>query len=52
MNSRRPSTICAPSHVLWQLAAIDAYGPLTPEELARFAPHTRERIQRLAKGAR
>lgn len=36
------------SQMLWQLAAICAYGLLTPDELARFTPHTRERVQHLA----
>ncbi len=40
------------SQMLWQLAAICAYGLLTPDEIARFTPHTRERIQLLAKQAR
>ena len=38
------------SQMLWQLAAICAYGLLTPDELARFTPHTRELIQHLAQG--
>jgi hypothetical protein len=37
------------SQMLWQLAAICAYGLLTPDELARFTPHTRECVQHLAK---
>jgi hypothetical protein len=37
------------SQMLWQLAAICAYGLLTPDEIARFTPHTRERVQHLAK---
>jgi len=36
------------SQMLWQLAAICEYGLLTPDELARFTPQTRERIQHLA----
>ena len=40
------------SQMLWQLAAIYAYDLLTPEEFARFTPHTRERIQLLAQHAR
>jgi hypothetical protein len=40
------------SQMLWQLAAIYAYGLLEPDEFARFTPQTRERIQRLAKEAR
>jgi hypothetical protein len=40
------------SQMLRQLAAIYAYGLLTPDELARFTPHTRERIQHLAKETR
>lgn len=38
--------------MLWQLAAIYAYGLLEPDEFARFTPQTRERIQLLAKEAR
>jgi hypothetical protein len=37
------------SQMLWQLAAICAYGLLTPDEVARFTPQTRERAQHLAK---
>src|SRR5512139_251847 len=37
------------SQMLWQLAAIYAYGLLKPDEFARFTPHTRERIQVLAQ---
>lgn len=37
------------SQLLWQLAAIYAYGLLKPDEFARFTPHTRERIQLLAQ---
>jgi hypothetical protein len=40
------------SRMVWQLAAICAYGLLTPDELARFTPQTRERVQHLAKEAR
>ena len=40
------------SQMLWQLAAIYAYGLLKPDEFARFTPHTRERIQLLAQEAR
>ncbi len=40
------------SQMLWQLAAIYAYGLLAPHEFARFTPHTRERIQLLAQEAR
>lgn len=40
------------SQMLRQLAAICAYGLLTPDELGRFTPHTRERIQHLAKKER
>jgi len=40
------------SQMLWQLAAIYAYGLLNPDEFARFTPHTRERIQLLAQEAR
>jgi hypothetical protein len=39
------------SQMLWQLAAIYAYGLLKPEEFARFTPHTRERVQLLAREA-
>jgi hypothetical protein len=39
------------SQMLWQLAAIYAYGLLKPDEFARFTPHTRERIQVLAQEA-
>jgi hypothetical protein len=38
--------------MFWQLAAIYAYGLLKPDEFARFAAETRERIQLLAKEAR
>ena len=37
------------SQMLWQLAAIYAYGLLEPDEFARFTPLTRERVQLLAK---
>ena len=37
------------SQMLWQLAAIYAYGLLEPDEFARFTPHTRERIRFLAR---
>jgi len=40
------------SQMLRQLAAIWAHDLLTPDEFARFTPHTRERIQHLAKEAR
>ena len=40
------------SRMLWQLAAINAYGLLTPDEFARFTLQTRERIQLLAQEAR
>jgi hypothetical protein len=40
------------SQMLWQLAAIYAYGLLEPDEFARFTPRTRERIQILAKETR
>ena len=40
------------SQMLWQRAAIYAYGLLEPDEFARLAPHTRERIQLLAQDAR
>jgi hypothetical protein len=40
------------SQMLWQLAAIHAYGLLEPDEFARFTPQTRERIHLLAKEAR
>jgi hypothetical protein len=40
------------SQMLWQLAAIYAYGLLEPDEFARFTPRTRERIQLLAREAR
>jgi hypothetical protein len=40
------------SQMLWQLAAIHAYGLLEPDEFARFTPRTREGIQLLAKQAR
>jgi hypothetical protein len=40
------------SQMLWQLAAIYAYGLLEPDEFARFTPQTRERVHLLAKGAR
>ena len=40
------------SQVLWQLAAIYAYGLLKPDEFSRFTPHTRERVQLLAQDAR
>lgn len=39
------------SHMLWQLAAIYAYGLLEPDEFARFTSQTRERIQVLAPEA-
>ena len=39
------------SQMLWQLAAIYAYGLLKPDEFARFTPHTRERVQVLAQEA-
>jgi hypothetical protein len=39
------------SHMLWQLAAIYAYGLLEPDEFARFTSPTRERIQALAPKA-
>jgi hypothetical protein len=39
------------SQMLWQLAAIYAYGLLKPDEFARFTQHTRERIQLLAQEA-
>jgi hypothetical protein len=40
------------SQMLWQLAAIYAYGFLEPDEFARFTPQTRERVQLLAKESR
>jgi len=40
------------SQMFWQLAAIYAYGLLTPDEFARFTPQTRERIHFLAEKAR
>lgn len=40
------------SQMVWQLAAIHAYGLLEPDEFARFTPQTRERILLLAKEAR
>jgi len=40
------------SQMIWQLAAIYAYGLLEPDEFTRFTPRTRERIQLLAKEAR
>ena len=40
------------SRMLWQLAAIYAYGLLAPDEFARFTPQTREPIQLLAREAR
>ena len=40
------------SRMLWQLAAIYVDGLLESEELARFTPQTRERVQLLAKEAR
>jgi hypothetical protein len=40
------------SQMLWQLAAIYAYGLLEPDEFARLTAQTRERIQLLAKEAR
>ena len=40
------------TRMLWQLAAIYAYGLLEPGEFARFTPHTRERVQLLAQEAR
>lgn len=39
------------SHMLWQLAAVYAYGLLEPDEFARFTSQTRERIQVLAPEA-
>ncbi len=39
------------SRMLWRLAAIHARGVLEPDELARFTPRTRERIQVLAQEA-
>ncbi|HBH96414.1 MAG TPA: hypothetical protein DDX89_01300 [Candidatus Omnitrophica bacterium] len=40
------------SQMLWQLAAIYAYGLLEPDEFARFTPQVRERIELFAKEAR
>ena len=37
------------SRMLWQLAEICAHGLLTPDEMARLTPHTRERVQLLAE---
>jgi hypothetical protein len=39
------------SRMLWQLAAIYAYGLVEPDEFARFSSQTRERIVVLAKEA-